>query len=73
MQRERRYEVNGKRIRGLKARVGYGCCISRREATWARLSSGGIPAEEIRRGSHSAGKCKISKKAETQQGGQLQE
>ena len=38
------------------------CCISRREATWARLSNGGIPAGEVRGGSHSAGRCGISKK-----------
>ena len=65
--------MSGKRIRGLKARVGCECCISRREARWARLSSGGIPAGRVRRGSHSAGRCGISKKAGTQQGGQLQE
>ena len=36
--------MGGKRIRGKKARVGCECCISKREA---RLSSGGIPAEEV--------------------------
>ena len=50
-----------KRIRGLKARVGSECCISRSEARWARLSNGGIPAG-VRGGSHSAGRCGISKK-----------
>ena len=39
----------------------------------ARLSSGDIPAGEVRGGSHSAGRCGIFKKAGTQQGGQLQE
>ena len=29
----------------------------------ARLSSEGIPAEGVRRGSHCAGRCRISKKA----------
>ena len=37
-----------KRIRSLKARVGCECCISRREATWARLSNGGVPAGGVR-------------------------
>ena len=53
--------MGGKRIKGLKARVGYECCISRREATWARLSNGGIPAGGVREGSHSARRCGISK------------
>ena len=57
--------MGGKRITGLKARVGCKCCISRREATWARLSSGSIPAGGVRGGSHSAGRCGISKKAGT--------
>ena len=54
--------MSGKRIRGLKARVGCECCISRREATWARLSNGGIPAGGARGGSYSAGRCEIKKK-----------
>ena len=54
--------MGGKRIRGLKARVGCECCISRREATWARLSNGGIQAGGVRGGRHSAGRCGISKK-----------
>ena len=41
--------MGGKRIRSLKVRVGYKCCISRR----ARLSSEGIPAGGVRGGSHS--------------------
>ena len=66
--------MGGKRIRSLKARVGCECCISRREATWARLSNGGIPpAGGVRGGSHTAGRCGISKKTATQQGGKLQE
>ena len=56
--------MSGKRIRGLKARVGCECSISRREATWARLSNGSIPAGGVRRGHHSAGRCGISKKIE---------
>ena len=55
--------MGGRRIRGLKARVGCECCISRRDATWARLSSGGIPAGGVRGGSHSAGMCGFSKKS----------
>ena len=51
-----------KRIRGLKARVGCECCISRREATWARLSNEGIPAGGVRGGICSGGMCGISKK-----------
>ena len=39
----------------------------------ARLSSGGIQAGGVRGGSHSAGRCGILKKAETQQVGQIQE
>ena len=62
MQRER-YKVGGKRIRGLKARMGCECCISRWKATWATLSSGGIPAGGVQGGSHSAGRCGISKKS----------
>ena len=54
--------MGGKRIRGFKARVGCECCISRREATWARLSNGGIPAGGVRGESYSAGRCGISKK-----------
>ena len=53
--------MGGKRIRGLKARVGFECCISRKEATWARLSKGGVPAGGVRGGRHSAGRCGISK------------
>ena len=51
-----------KRIRGLKARVGCECCISRREATWARLRNKGIPAGGVRGGSHSAGRLESQKK-----------
>ena len=54
--------MGGKRIRGLKARVGCQCCISRREAAWARLSNGGILAGGVRGGSHSDSRCEISKK-----------
>ena len=55
--------MGGKRIRGLKARIGCKCCISRWEATWATLSSGGIPAGGVREERHSAGRCGISKKS----------
>ena len=44
-----------------------------RWARWARLSSGVIPDGGVRGGSHSAGRCGISKKAGMQQGGKLQE
>ena len=54
--------MGGKRIRGLKARVGCESCISSRGARWARLNSEGIPAGGVRGGSHSAGRCSISKK-----------
>ena len=37
---------------------------SQREATWVRLSRGDITAGGVRRGSHSAGRCGISKKQE---------
>ena len=53
--------MGGKRIRGLKVRVGCKCCISRRKVTLARLSSGGIPAGGVRGERHSAGRCGISK------------
>ena len=49
-------------MRRLKARVGCECCISRREATRARSSNGGISAGGVRGGSHSAGRCGNSKK-----------
>ena len=49
--------MGGKRIRGLKTRMGCECCISRWEAAWATLSSGGIPGGGVREGSHSAGRC----------------
>ena len=55
--------MGGMRIRGLKARVGCECCISRRDVKWARLSSGGIPAGGVWRGSHGAGRFGISKKS----------
>ena len=45
-----------------------------KRAKWARLSSGGIPAEGVRVGSHNADRFGISKKVGgMQQGGQLQE
>ena len=54
--------MGGKRIGGLKTRVGCECCISRRESRWARLSSGGILAGGVRGRSYSADRCRISKK-----------
>ena len=50
--------MGGKRIRDLKVRVGRECCISR---GWARLSSEGIQAGRVKGGSHSAGRCGISR------------
>ena len=55
--------MGGKRIRGLKARMGCECCISRRGPDGARLSSGGIPAGGVQRGRHSAGRRGIFKKS----------
>ena len=72
MQREN-IQSGRKRTRGLKARMGCECCISRRGPDRPDLSSGDIPAGEVRGGSHSAGRSRISKKAGTQQGGPLQE
>ena len=40
-------------------------------ATWARSSSGGIPAGGVRGGSHSAGRCSISKKSRDAAGGKF--
>ena len=37
-----KHEVGGRRIRGLKARVGWMCCTSREGARCARLNSRGI-------------------------------
>ena len=50
--------MGGKRIRDLKVRVECECCISRRG-----LSSEGIPDGGVRGERHSAGRCRISKKA----------
>ena len=62
MQREKiQSRRNGdKRFEG---KGGCECCISRGEATWARLSNGGIQAGGVRGGSHTAGRCGISKKS----------
>ena len=54
-----------KRTRGLRARVGCECCISRRGP---RLISVGIQAGGIRGGRHSAGRCGISKKSRNAEG-----
>ena len=43
--------MSGKRIRGLKARVGCEGCISRRGPDGPDLSSGSIPAGRVRGGS----------------------
>ena len=52
-----------KRIRGLKARVGWECCISREGARKTGLSSGGIPAGGVRGERHDVGRCGISRKS----------
>ena len=57
---DKRFEGEGG-VQGLHLRKG------------ARLSSRGIPAGGVRGGSHSAGRCEISKKTGTQKGGKLQE
>ena len=54
--------MGGKRIRGLKARVGRECFISRR-ARWTRLSSGGIPGGGVQGGSHSTSRYEISRRS----------
>ena len=51
--------MGGKRIRDLNARVRRECSISRK---LARFSSGGIQSAGIRGGSHSVGRCRISKR-----------
>ena len=67
---ERRYRVGGKRIRGLKARMGCKCCISRR---------GPDQPVEVYQLEESEEEVTLlvsiasPKKAGTQQGGQLQE
>ena len=58
MQREK-IRSGRKKDKRFEGEGGCECCISRREATWARLSNGGISAGG---GSHSAGRCGISKK-----------
>ena len=59
MVRVRRHKVVAKKIRGLKGEWGASAAL----AQGARLSSGGIPARRVRGGSHSAGRCGISKKS----------
>ena len=41
--------MNGRRIGGLKTRVGQERCIGREGARWTRLNSGGIQAGEAQR------------------------
>ena len=65
--------MGGRGIRGLKARVGQKCCISRGGGKWARLNSGGIQAGDVRKGRYSVVGVGSPQVAETQQGGQLQE
>ena len=50
--------MGGKRIRGLKARVG-GCVALKKGGQMDRLSSGSVQAGGFRGGSHSAGRCEI--------------
>ena len=52
--------MGGKRISGLKTRMWREFCISRERV---RLSSGDIQAGGVRGGSHSAGKCGISRRS----------
>ena len=68
--RGRRYELGRKRIRGLKARAGRECCISR---GGPRLSSGDIQAGGVRRGGHRLVGVGSQEEAGMQQGRQLQE
>ena len=53
--------MGGRRIRGLKTRVGRECCISRR-ILMDRLSSGVIKAGGDRRRGHSVGRCGTSRR-----------
>ena len=39
-----------RRVRGLKAKVGQECCISRGSGKWARWNGGSIQAGGIQRG-----------------------
>ena len=55
--------MGGKGIRGLKARVGRKCCISREGTRWPKLSSGDIQAGGVRGERHSGGRCGISRRS----------
>ena len=48
-----------RRIRGLKVRVGGSAAL----VEGARLNSGGIQTGGVRRGSHSVGRCGISRRS----------
>ena len=65
--------MGGKRIKALKARVGCEYGISRR-GQMGQIKQRRYPSGELLGGSHSVGRCGISKKKSgTQQGGQIQE
>ena len=70
--RGRTCKVGGKGIKGLKVKVSRQCCISRGRA---RFNSVGIEPGGVRGGSHSVGRCGISKRSRNVAGGgeQLQE
>ena len=51
----------GRKVKGLKARVGLERCISR-GGRWSRLKSEGVRAGGVRRGRHSVCRCVISRK-----------
>ena len=54
--------MGGRNIRGLKARVGQGCCISRGGPD-GQIEQCGIQAGGILGGSHNVGRCGISRRS----------
>ena len=54
--------MGGRGMRGLKALVGWECCISR-GGQIDGLNSGGIQAGAVLGGSHSVGRCGISRRS----------
>ena len=54
--------MGGRRIKSLKARVGRECCISR-GGQMGKKHSGVMEAGGLHGGSHSVGRCGISKRS----------
>ena len=61
MQREK-IQSGRKKDKRFEGKSGVRVLHQQKGARWARLSNGGIPAGGVRGGSHSAGRCGISKK-----------